>query len=95
MVHANEALLRQAYEAQARGDLEGCLELLSGDFVLHIPGVSRIAGEYRGREEANGASMRTRGSGGSGRIPAPASPPPDPGSPPVDRSAGRSDILGR
>ncbi|HEX9235463.1 MAG TPA: nuclear transport factor 2 family protein [Actinomycetota bacterium] len=50
-MHPNEALLRGAYDAQARGDLDGYLALLSDDFVLHIPGESRIAGDYRGREE--------------------------------------------
>ena len=51
MRHSNEDLLRQAYGAQARGDLDSYLRLLSDDFVLHIPGSSRIAGEYRGSEE--------------------------------------------
>jgi ketosteroid isomerase-like protein len=51
MAHGNEDLLRQAYEAQARGDLESYLDLLSDDFVLHIPGRSRIAGDYRGKDE--------------------------------------------
>jgi ketosteroid isomerase-like protein len=44
-------LVRSAYEAQARGDLDAYLGLLSDDFVLHIPGRSRIAGEYRGMDE--------------------------------------------
>jgi uncharacterized protein len=46
-----ERVVRNAYEAQARGDLEAYLDLLTEDFVLHIPGRSRIAGDYRGREE--------------------------------------------
>lgn len=50
-VHPNEELLRRAYEAQARGDLESYLALLSDDFILHIPGLSRIAGDYRGKAE--------------------------------------------
>ena len=47
----SEPLVRRAYEAQARGDVEGYLELLSEDFVLRIPGRSQIAGEYRGKDE--------------------------------------------
>jgi ketosteroid isomerase-like protein len=51
VTHENEGLLRRAYEAQARGDLESYLDLLTDDFVLHVPGRSRIAGVYRGRNE--------------------------------------------
>lgn len=51
MAHPNEAVVRRAYEAQARGDIEGYIDLLSEDFVLHIPGRSQIAGDYRGKEE--------------------------------------------
>jgi ketosteroid isomerase-like protein len=47
--HPNAALVRRACAAQAKADLEAYLALLSEDFVLHIPGRSRIAGEYRGR----------------------------------------------
>jgi uncharacterized protein len=49
--HPNVALLRRAYAAQAAGDLDSYLGLLTDDFVLHIPGSSRIAGEYHGRNE--------------------------------------------
>jgi ketosteroid isomerase-like protein len=51
VIHPNEQLVRQAYEAQARGDVETCVGLLSDDFVLHISGQSRIAGDYRGKDE--------------------------------------------
>lgn len=47
----NEILLRMAYDAQARGDIDAYLDLLSEDVVFHIPGRSRIAGEYRGKDE--------------------------------------------
>jgi ketosteroid isomerase-like protein len=49
MVHPHEKLARRAYEAQSRGDIETYLDMLTDDFVLHIPGRSRIAGDYRGR----------------------------------------------
>ncbi len=47
----NEILLRMAYDAQARGDIDAYIDLLSEDVVFHVPGRSRIAGEYRGKEE--------------------------------------------
>jgi ketosteroid isomerase-like protein len=47
----NAMLLRQAYQAQGRGDLDGYVGLFSDDFVLHIPGRSQIAGDYRGEDE--------------------------------------------
>jgi len=50
-IHPNEILLRQAYAAQSRGDIEGYINLLSDDFLLHIPGRSQIAGDYMGKEE--------------------------------------------
>jgi ketosteroid isomerase-like protein len=52
--HANATLVRRAYAAQAAGDLDGYLGLLTDDFVLHIPGRSQIAGEYRGRAAMRG-----------------------------------------
>ncbi len=55
--HQNEILLRMAYDAQARGDIDAYLDLLSEDVVLHVPGRSRIAGEYRGKEEVRGHFM--------------------------------------
>jgi len=48
--HPNEILLQKLYDAQERGDLEEYLDLLSNDFALHIPGRSRIAGDYVGKE---------------------------------------------
>jgi ketosteroid isomerase-like protein len=49
--HPNVDLLRRLYDAQGRGDLDAYLSLLSDDFVLHIPGGSRIAGDYVGKDE--------------------------------------------
>jgi ketosteroid isomerase-like protein len=54
VIHPNEELLRQAYAAQARGDTESYLDFLHDDFVLHIPGRSRLAGRYVGREAMRG-----------------------------------------
>jgi uncharacterized protein len=49
--HPNATLVRRAYAAQAAGDLGAYLSLLTDEFVLHIPGRSRIAGDYHGRDE--------------------------------------------
>lgn len=51
IVHPNERLVRDVYEAQSRGDMDAYLGFLTDDFVLHIPGRSRIAGDYRGKDE--------------------------------------------
>lgn len=50
-MHPNEVLLRRAYDAQGRGDIDAYIECLSDAIVLHIPGRSRIAGDYSGKEE--------------------------------------------
>src|SRR5215216_1022369 len=50
-MHRNEQLLRKAYDAEARGDFEAYLGFLTDDFVMHIPGRSRLCGEYRGKDE--------------------------------------------
>jgi ketosteroid isomerase-like protein len=50
-MHPNEALVRSVYEAQSRGDMDAYVSHLTDDFVIHIPGRSRIAGDYRGEAE--------------------------------------------
>ncbi len=50
MSHPNETVLREAYDAFHRGDLEGYLSACTADFVFHIPGNNQAAGSYRGRE---------------------------------------------
>ena len=54
VAQSNLELVRRAYAAQAAGDLDSYLAMLTDDFVLHIPGRSQIAGEYRGREAMRG-----------------------------------------
>jgi uncharacterized protein len=51
MAQVTKELVLGAYNAQARGDLDSYLGLLSDDFQLHIPGRSQIAGTYVGRNE--------------------------------------------
>lgn len=51
MGHPNEELLRREVEAIATGaSLE---ELYAADLVLHYPGSSSVAGDYRGQEGLN------------------------------------------
>ena len=51
MAHPNEQMIRDAYAAFGRGDIEGYLAACSRDFVFNVPGRSRVAGSYRGRDE--------------------------------------------
>jgi ketosteroid isomerase-like protein len=48
-LHPNEKVLRDADEAQARGDQEGFMAAYTDDAVIHIPGKSSFAGDYKGR----------------------------------------------
>lgn len=49
-MHPNEGLVRQAYTAQAEGGIDAYVDLLTDDFVLHIPGRSGLAGTVTGRD---------------------------------------------
>ena len=46
MSHPNEQMLRDAYSAFARGDLDGYLKHCTDDIVFHVPGRGRVAGTY-------------------------------------------------
>ena len=46
MSHPNEELLRKAYAAFARGDLEEYLRHCTDDIVFHVPGHGPLAGTY-------------------------------------------------
>ncbi|MGH2721745.1 MAG: nuclear transport factor 2 family protein [Actinomycetota bacterium] len=48
--HPNVELLRRAEEAFSSGDLAALAGLLADDIVVHAPGRSPLAGEYRGRD---------------------------------------------
>jgi uncharacterized protein len=51
MAHPNEQMIREAYAAFGRGDLEGYLAVCQDDFTFNVPGRSRMTGRYRGRAE--------------------------------------------
>jgi ketosteroid isomerase-like protein len=49
--HSNAARLADGLDRLAGGDLDGFLDLLSADALVHVPGSNHIAGDYRGRNE--------------------------------------------
>ena len=57
MAHPSEQLTRDIYDAFGRGDMEGVLARCTDDVLFEVPGQSRVAGEYRGREGFFGAFL--------------------------------------
>jgi ketosteroid isomerase-like protein len=51
MSHPNEELLRQGYEAFAKGDLPTVMSIFDEDIVWHSPGRSPLAGDYKGHQQ--------------------------------------------
>src|SRR6266550_2697781 len=54
MAHPNVDLLNKGYDAFEKGDLETVQGLFTEDAVFHVPGRSRLSGDYRGRDEVLG-----------------------------------------
>jgi ketosteroid isomerase-like protein len=50
-MHPNEKVLRDADEAQTRGDVEAFVSFHADDVIVHIPGKSSFAGDYKGRDQ--------------------------------------------
>jgi ketosteroid isomerase-like protein len=50
-MHANEHLLRDLDQAQIRGDMEAFSGFFVDDVVVHFPGKSSLAGEYKGKDQ--------------------------------------------
>lgn len=48
MAHPNVELVRREWEAFDRGDLDALRDVYAEDYVLHYPGRSQLAGDYRG-----------------------------------------------
>src|SRR5918992_4507924 len=48
---ANEQLLRDADQAQIRGDFEAFTGFFTDDVVVHIPGKSSFAGVHKGKDQ--------------------------------------------
>ncbi|MDP8957458.1 MAG: nuclear transport factor 2 family protein [Actinomycetota bacterium] len=51
MHHPNEQLLREADDAQLRGDVDAFMGFFTDDVVAHVPGKSSLAGDYRGKDQ--------------------------------------------
>jgi ketosteroid isomerase-like protein len=58
--HPNASLMRQGFEALNSGDTQWLADHLADDVVWHVGGNSKMAGEYRGKEQV----MATLGVGG-------------------------------
>ena len=50
-MHPNEKLLRDADEAQKRGDMEAFTGAYADDVIVHIPGRSSFAGVHKGKDQ--------------------------------------------
>lgn len=46
MAHPNETILRDAYAAFGRGDVEGYLSVCTPDFSFNVPGNSPLSGSW-------------------------------------------------
>ena len=54
MGHPNEDLIRKVYDAFNKGDFDAVTKSFATDIVGHVPGRSRLAGDYKGVEEIMG-----------------------------------------
>ena len=50
-MHPNEQVLRDADQAQMTGDVEGFLAHMADDIVVHMPGRSALAGDFKGKDQ--------------------------------------------
>jgi len=50
-MHPNEKLMRDLDEAQLRGDIEAFASYFADDVIVHVPGRSSLAGEYKGKDQ--------------------------------------------
>ena len=50
MAHPMEAVIREAYAAFGRGDVDGYLSPCATGFVFHVPGNGAISGDFVGRD---------------------------------------------
>jgi ketosteroid isomerase-like protein len=54
VTHPNADVVRRAYDAFSRGDMDGLGALFTDDITFSIPGRSPLAGEYKGKEAVFG-----------------------------------------
>jgi ketosteroid isomerase-like protein len=58
MAHPNEELVRRAFDAFAKGDVDTLRELTDQDAVWHTPGRNLLSGDYRGVDDILGFFAR-------------------------------------
>jgi uncharacterized protein len=51
MAHPNEELIRQGFDAFAKGDLDTIRDLFADDIAWHFPGRNQMSGDYSGKDE--------------------------------------------
>jgi ketosteroid isomerase-like protein len=49
MATSLESIIREAYAAFGRGDIDGYLSACTDNFIFNVPGQSAVAGAYEGR----------------------------------------------
>jgi ketosteroid isomerase-like protein len=49
--HPNLTLMREGFDAMAKGDIQWMSDHLADDVVWHVGGNSKMAGEYHGKEQ--------------------------------------------
>jgi ketosteroid isomerase-like protein len=49
MAHPNEELVRSAFDAFAKGDVDTLRESMDQDAVWYVPGRNQLSGDHRGR----------------------------------------------
>jgi ketosteroid isomerase-like protein len=59
MAHPNEELVRSAFDAFAKGDVDTLRELMDQDAVWHTPGRNQISGDHRGVDAILGFFAKT------------------------------------
>ena len=59
MAHPNEDLVRRAFDAFAKGDVDTLRELTDQDAVWHHPGRNQLSGDYRGVDAILGSFAKT------------------------------------
>ena len=60
MAHPNEDLVRRAYDAFSRGDVETLRQLFADDTIFHEPGRNPVSGDYQGIDQVLAFSGRSR-----------------------------------
>lgn len=50
-MHPNEQLVRTQVQCFIAGDIQGWLDVVSDDLVVHVPPGHRLSGEYKGSQQ--------------------------------------------